>query len=233
MFSELVDYMVQETGRRDRIALIVSATNDVLRHIHKAMDWDEDLQETLIVPAPPAAAWNAGEVVNWKHSRLMRSVRAIQLNGHCYAEFVRPGAKQENRGHYWYRSSNDTISVAGACHQIAIAWYSWNRHFQYYQPDQRPAVWDNETEAWTYLQAGAGGTSYVSTLGTAADDEAARDKVFDWPLDRLRYIVEHGVKARVFTAIGEDDRSAKFYSLFNSELRQALGHEMPVLHGFG
>ena len=233
MFSEFIDYIVQETGRRDRIALIVAATNDVLRHIHKYMDWDEDLQETLILPAAPAAAWNAGEIVNWKHSRLLRSIRAIQLNGHCYAEMVRPGAKQENRGHYWYRSSNDTVSIAGACHRIAIGWYSWNRHFQYYPPGSRPAVFDNENEVWTYMQTGVGGITYVSTLGTAADDEAAVAKVFDWPLDRLRYIVEHGVKARVYTAVGEDDRSAKFYSLFNNELRKAAGHEMSVLQGYG
>ena len=221
MFSEMIDQIIEETARRDRINLIVASANDILRHIHKSFDWDEDLAETSLTPLPGEAM--LPQPTMWKKDRLVRSIRAIRLNGHCFAEEVRPGARQENRQHFWYQAG-DCVAIRGGCSQIDIAYYRWNRHFQYYPLGKRPAVWDNEAQSWTFLTP----TGYVATLGSVDDEATALSFVFDWPMDELRYIWYHGILARVYTAIGERDRAAPFYTLFTTELRDHLGSRMAM-----
>lgn len=203
MFSELVDEIVTASGRRDRRTDIEGYVNATIRECQVQAFFYRDMIEDQLAPA-------GADPYTWDLPVRFRQFRTIQYPGIGYPKNLPPGRIQEDQQFYYYISTTYTTFVgAGALDVINIAYYGYLKRLIYYADGARPAVYDTETETWTYLLSGA----YVSTLGTAALDLAARDKVSNWMTLYWYHAVKEGTYAKFFNII-DDPRAPKHYALF-------------------
>ena len=217
MFSELVDRIVIRSGRPDRIADIRSYVHASIRECQMLAYFARDMTEDTITAT-------AGPHI-WERPANLRLMRTARYPGDIYPNFAGPGKRQLDEDYYYYGGSNYfAFSGIATGEEINVAYYSYAKRLAYYEDavvPVRPAVYDEELETWTYLQAG----SYVSTLGTDALDEAARNLVTNWLLLDWMDLIEEGGLAKIFKSVG-DERSRTAFALFKSYQKDLKAGEL-------
>jgi hypothetical protein len=128
-----------------------------------------------------------GNVYVWEHPREFRKLEAVRYDEREYATFKMPSRQMHEFCHFYYRSQQKHIFV-GWKNIIDLYFYCFPPYFQYYKPNERPAVFNRATGAFDYRNP-LGLPGYVGMIGTHALEREARDKVYDWMLDRWNELV--------------------------------------------
>jgi len=120
-----------------------------------------------------------------------------------------PGKHLEDEIHYYYYSGDSVVfaglEVGGL---VNIAFFEYFKRLKdYVDPATRPAVWDFETETFTYLPA-------FDT--DDAQRAIARDLTSNWLLERWNHLIVEGTKAKIYLTVKDIDRSRPSFSLYKS-----------------
>lgn len=215
-FSEVVDTIVTRSGRPARRKDIESHVRATIRECQVEAVFARDLYEdTIVTDGTTPFIWE--RPVNL---RIMKTVNFLNINTGeiIYPEYFPPGKIQKDIPFYYYGGPTyfafSGLGDAGV--NLNVAYYTYAPRFIYYAENSRPAFFDFDPDSetfntWQYLSAG----SYVSTLGSAALDEAARELVTNWLLFDWQHVIEEGGCAKIFKTVG-DPRDRPAYALFKS-----------------
>lgn len=209
-FSKLVDNIITKTGRSGRIDDIKKYINGTIRECQMQAYFARDLLEDALTPDVAPYIWTPPTTF-----RVMRAVNYTGIK--IGVRNMPPGRIQEGEDYYYYRSGGDFVfNGAEIDGSIAIAYYNYLDKLLYYDENltanfTAPALYDEYTMTWTYLQAGA----YVSTLGTTALDTAAKALVTNWLLDKFEQAIEEGCLAKFYKGV-DDNRSNGIFTVFSS-----------------
>lgn len=205
MFSELVDIVAATIGRTAKQAEIIRYANATLRECQSQAYFKRDLTEDSLSP-------DASPYI-WTFPSTFRVIQAAYYpNSDIYVDEKPPGRTQIGVDQYYYGSTT-YITFKGVADEdtISLAYYSYVNRLAYYAVGARPAVYDEPTQAWTYLDTNTG--LYVSTLGTTDLDEAARLLVTNWMLDNWNHTIVEGTLTKIMLSL-DDARGPKHYTLF-------------------
>lgn len=217
MFSEVVDFVIGLTGRRERKQDIARWLNATMRECQNTDYYERDMTEDQITTSAVPHVW--------PRPRLFRRLRTVYYPSvDSWPRYYPPGNKLRERPDDYYYYGNSTSYVfngLAAGTNIDLAYYSKTRYFQYYEEAARPAVYDREADTWSYLQNG----SYVATLGSTTLDEAAQVLVSNWLLDEWEYVLQEGTLAKLFKAI-ESARATSSFALYKSHQKDIMAGEV-------
>jgi len=203
MFSEAIDEIIDRTGRTALRSKLVSYMNSTIRECILRMHFDKDLVETSVTATIANYVWTA--------PRHMRTLRTIKYPDGTFPKRIQPGRKQIGETSYYYFASNYIVFQGSAINDVlTIAYYLLNKRLLYYAADERPAIFDRDTEVWTYLSAG----NYISTLGSESLDEAARAKVHHWLLDIWLDLILEGTMAKFYKFLSDEKHQLTTYALY-------------------
>lgn len=213
MFSELVDSLQAEVNRRgpDDRDKILNYVNATIRELQVLSFFDNDLVETtLTATASPHI---------WTHGNRFRAILTVRYPNDIYPIFRPPGRHQLNEIYYYYKAST-YIAFAGIANgaEIDVAYYEYARRFNYYAEGERPAVYNTETETWTYLDNG----NYVASLGDEDLEEAAREKVSNWLLRNWYDAVMSGAANRIYLRLVNDQFKARSHYAAYQEFKNMV-----------
>lgn len=220
MFSELIDSAIQRSGRGERINDIVAYANQTVRECQSAHFFFRDLTEDQITgPTSSPVIWNIPQ-----YFRKMRTVKYESLGYEpIYPDYRAPGQNQQTQspaGNFYYAAgsyfvfsgvvvnsaSSSSIQVT---QNINIAYYSWLPRLKYYASGSRPAIYDEPSNTWTYLQNGA----YVSDLGDIDANSTAQNQVTNWLILTYWDVILEGTLAKLFKTVN-DQRAISTFALF-------------------
>lgn len=218
MFSEIVDEVQIRSGRPGTRALADTQAyvRAAVRECQMLALFESDLVENTLTADQDDYIWTP-------HNNF-RALRTVRYPDGYYPDPIAPGKKQKDETEYFYKASNYFVFVGTASgDEIAVAYYDFARYFKYYASGSRPAVYDEEAGTWTYLSGG----SYISTLGTDALDEAARELVTIWLFERWRPLIEEGALAKIYKNVN-DERAMSAFALYKSMQSDLLRGEAYV-----
>lgn len=206
MFSELVDDVVSISGTgnfaRSKICKYVRAT---LRECVVLEYWSRDLtEETLIADADNYV---------WERPNLVRLLRTVRYPCNYFPKLLPPGRVQKDVDRYYYAGPTYYVfQGVGNGSEFHVAYYSYEKYFQYFTPGTRPAVYDRATDEWSYLNLDG---VYVPTLGDEELDADARAKVHHWLLKDWEPVIYEGAISKLFNG-ADDPRAPKLYASYKS-----------------
>lgn len=220
MFSELVDMIIRRTNRPDMKEDIIAYTNEVLRMAHSSEFFFRDKTEVLLNTDYDKA--NPSETFVWERPSDMRSLTAIRYYGYyddprdSFPPNIPPGIGQATRPQFYYGVGNNYVFYRrGGLHEVAISYVKAPIRFKYYEPKERPAVYNRDYDEWKYLNTRG---DWVNSLGSDELNADAQAKVSDWLLKDYEGMICSGVMTKIFTMLG-DPRNKVEYSNFKENLR--------------
>lgn len=207
MFSELVDEAALRAGRPDRKADIKSWANSTIRECVVLAYFARDMvEDTITADAAPYI---------WTKPNNFRLLRTAKYPSGIYPKFAAPGKRQDSFDYFYYGGPTYFVFAGvDSGSEISVAYYAYPIRLKYYDGttgNERPAIYDRETETWTYWN----GTIYVSTLGSTALDEAAQTLVTNWILQDWYDLGLEGTMAKLFKSI-DDKRAGSTFGLYKS-----------------
>lgn len=234
MFSELVDTIVSRTNRIDFQDNIVAYLNETMRAIQNSALFSRDLVEDIVYDI--AAQENVSEPVNvyvWKRPIRMRQFRAVayedSIGNREFPPNIPPSEVQKTHERYYYGSGDSIVFCdSNGFNKIKVAYYQNLRQLNYFAIGSRPAVFDRDTETWTYLNTDG---EYVPTLNDEVVEQQARDKVSNWLLASYSGVLSHGTCTKVFSVL-QDPRNVVEYSNFQSGLNDLRSIEKYEATGY-
>lgn len=216
-FSQLVDAMVQEHNAPDLKSTIISFVNQTIREVHSAKPgntpilYGANLQEdTLTADADVGFTW---DIPNPQNFQKLAAVRydAFGSGRDAYAKERVPSRMYLESRHdkIYYRTgmSFAFAGYGGTGSTISLAWHEAPRRLTYYAVADRPAVWNDVTQAFTYKD------SYAGTDNLKAE---ARVLSTNWLLDRWEELIMQGVRTKIYAKRGDQLRGTLAYSSFES-----------------
>lgn len=220
-FSALVDDAISRSKRKDRTADIVSYARSTMRECQVLAFFEQDMiEDSLTVDQLP---------FQWSRPFRLRTILAAKpqevfsrRDKKRWFKNRPPGQMVRDLDYYMYLSG-DTYIFTGTelatADVIDIAYFTYARKFVYYATADRPASFDDETEAWTYH------ADYDDTTTTQA---TARELVTNWLLRQWYDLLLEGTLAKIFKQVG-DERSRTAFSLYKSQQKDLLGSERVIL----
>lgn len=203
MFSELVDEIIAASGRPEMQADIASYINLTILEARSMRFFYKDLVEDQLTTTAKPHIWTLP-----RFFRRLRTVYYPSLD--VYPDFLQPGKVQAGKRNYYYAAAGYFVFVGDFTvgDSINYGYYQRSRELSYYAAADRPAVWDEDTETWTYLDP---------QPTTDDEREALRAKVTNWVLKDWRLMVREGVLGKVFNLKG-DPRSRAHYAMYQTVL---------------
>ena len=223
-FSALIDEVKLRSGRRDRLADIVSYARSTIRECQVLAWFEQDLvEDQFTVDAVP---------FQWARPLRLRAMLAVKPNGVLDRRSNpiwfknKPPGELRFGDRYVYYLSGSTFVFSGddleADQIVDIAYFTYSRKFVYYATDaERPAIFDPETETWTYLAA------YDVDDTTRA---AAQELVTNWLVEKWYDTILEGTLAKIFKAVG-DMRSKMAFALYKSQQKDLQRGERVIAVG--
>lgn len=211
-FSAAVDDVVTRSGRKDRIADILSYVRSTLRECHGLAYFRQDfVEDTITTDAEPYV---------WTHPtgfRLLRTARYPVWNNRgerLYPPEVKPGKKQRDQDYYYYGGPGYYI-FAGLTSgsDIDVGYYRVFPKLPYYAIAARPATYSLEDNAWSYL-----------TATSDAEKLVAQEQVSNWLLYEYYDTVIEGALAKLFKTL-DDPRARSTFALYKSYQKTLLSLE--------
>lgn len=208
-FSALIADVIKTSGRMDRVLDIVSFARATLREcqLKGVPSFARDMVELVVVPTATPFVWDRPS-----RFRGMRTVAygiTNEIYDPTYPPMLMPGRKQKGQTVYYYPSADSYVFVGVDTMQtIGIAYYSYAKAFLYYKLEtDRPALYDAETETWSY---------HADVAATDEAQEAAREKVQHWLLRDWFDLIRQGTLTKIFQLNG-DERARGTYALYKSQ----------------
>lgn len=214
-FSQVVDEIVTEHLRPDLLVSVTSWLNETIREVHfdnrngtnATVLYDANRVEDEFAPSVLPALWSIPAI-----ARFQQLETAFYVERGVYAKKRNPTRAYEdgyeNIEPYWYRSGSQLafngISIGDTA---KLSWFEFPRRLNYYTAALRPATYNIETDAWTYLSA------YDVSDTTR---ENAQNLVSNWLLLRWTEVLKEGVRAKLFKRQGEETRAKMCFSQFEA-----------------
>lgn len=215
-FSQMVDELVLEHSRPDLRAAIASYVNLTLRELHSSPNQGGG---SIFYPANLKEAQITTDVANgfaWEIPRPQnfQGIAAVRFDyfgdsDSAYAKERHPsamGSGVPTRKQY-YRSGNTFAftNYGGIGQTISLAWYETPPRLAYFAVADRPAQWDEVTQAYTY---------HADYIGSAILQEQAREMTTNWILERWDDLVRAGTRPKTYVRAGDVERSRLFFSTY-------------------
>lgn len=207
MFSEMVDRVINRSKRPDRLADIVNWANLTMRECQtRALFYKDLIEDEITVPQPTA------DPFIWNRPTGVRLLKAVKYPDGSYPNFLKPGPVQKHQRQYFYAAStyyvfvgvSNSIDSSITDPVVGIAYYQYLRRLGYYAVADRPAVYDESAQTWTY-----------NPPTTDPDvQEADQALVANWLLLDHGALIEEGTLAKVFKDAGDSQRAVSTYSLY-------------------
>lgn len=220
-FSQLIDEMVAEHLRPDLRIAITSYANQTIRELHSRKGNSEPIlfgenrnEVEFTFPSAPAI-WPIPSTTRFQRLETAYS----PVRGVYYVERSLSRVYKENENPFcWYRSGpNFVFSMAEASEVMKISYFMFPRFLTYYATADRPATWDAESETFSYH------ADYTATAELQAEAESLTT---NWILLRWgEAVVKQGIRAKVFSRLGDGDRARMSYSAFESMREQMNASE--------
>lgn len=220
-FSAAVKDVVVAVGRPDtrNTFNIQRYVRQTIRECQVRQYYRNDLTEDILTAATDNYVWDAVPDT-------LRLLRTVKYPGDIYPKFILPGEVQKGEERYYYGGPGYFVfNGSGAGDEILIAYYSYAPRFVYYSglpsdatlnsSTHPPAYYDAITATWYYLDFVNGAWVYVTSLATAAAEEAARAKVSNWLLLNWYDAIIEGASAKLFKGI-DDPRAPASFALYKS-----------------
>lgn len=214
-FSAAVDDVLVRSGRPERRADAISYVRQTLREcqVYKKVVFARDLIEDQLTATTDPYIWDRPSEL-----RILRTVKyssQYDCRGqNIYPKFLRPGKIQESEDYFYYGGPNyyafKGVNVGGT---IGVGYYSYFKKLPYYAADARPAVFDLNTDSWTYL-----------TATTDVEKEAARALVTNWLLFDWYDLILEGALAKILKTVN-DERAPSTFALFKSLQKDLMAGE--------
>jgi hypothetical protein len=226
MFSELVDICVQRSGRPNHQPDIIAYATQTVRQMQTKNYFKKNLIEDQIIATADPYTWIPPERI--------QKIKAVRYSNGDYPVYYLPGAKQKETlsfyygaaGYYVFKGMSSGFQQAGVSQQntIDIAYYQFTKKLKYYAVAARPAVYDYETETYTYADfSGDGGTNW----NDPANQETARNLIGNWILKDWNELVQEGTLAKIFKLIDNTTRASTHFAFFQREYVESfLGTEI-------
>jgi hypothetical protein len=226
-FSQMVDELVAECARPDQYANIASYISQTIRELHVQraggssdgmpilygenlveVEIEADTEERFLWAIPNPARFQYMESVwfasigDYARPRTPSSALAFseEINGNAY--YYRTGSQFAFAGY------------GGVYGLIKLAYHEFPRRLIYYKKADRPAVWNPETEDYTYLP------SYDTSIDQR---NLALTLTTNWMLDRYEDVLKEGARAKLYKRLGDELKMKASYSLFESFKPQLAG----------
>lgn len=223
MFSELVDIIVRRTNRPDFLDDIVGYLNETIRVVHSLEYFYRDIIEDRIYQASDYP--EPQQTFVWERPKQFRAFVGIKYLANwanqkeCYPKNIPPGIGQANQPNYYYGVGDKFVFYAQhGLPDIAVAYVTTPKLFQYYPEGSRPAIYDRSSETWKYLDSATG--QYVASLNNEELESHYRASVSDWLLSDYSGMLCSGTITKVFSIL-DDPRNKVEYSNFKEALRYA------------
>lgn len=221
MFSEAVDEVVRQSGRPARRAEIATFVNATIRECNSlAYFLRQMIEDQLTTTAAPYV---------WTRSTKFHQFRTVEypaqvgkLVNSIWPKLLLPGKHLEDQVHYYYFSGSNIVfaglEVGGL---INVAYFEYFKRLKdYVIVADRPAVWNFETETFTYH------ATYDVDDITRAN---ARDLTSSWLLEYWNHLVVEGAKAKIYLTTKDIDRSRPSFALYKGYQEDLL--KMEPIHG--
>ena len=214
-FSGAVDQVKTRAGRGSTADADVAAyMNATIRECNVLETFRRDLIENEITPTTDPFVW--------EHGLNIRLIRTVKYAEGIYPKNLPPGKIQDNQDEFYYGGPGYYVFKGVTVDtKFDIAYYTYLPRLVYYViATQRPAVYNDTEEKWTYLSGG----SYVDTLGSTTLDDAARLKVTNWLLENWFDLVCEGTLAKILKK-NNDQRAPATFALYKSFQKDLLKGE--------
>ena len=153
----------------------------------------------------------------WRKPVTLHTLAVVRFDGgECYPDIITPGRKLRNLKHYVYFVADSYVFV-GFQHTIDLFFYVYPPHFKYYNPMDRPAVYNRETDQWSFLIHTPTGPNYVPHLPDHEQMAHAITRCSYWSLERWSEVLELGTLARLYMAI-DDPRAPAYKALYEEQV---------------
>ncbi len=209
-FSQLIDEVAAITGRTSaaRKGHIAAYANATMRECIVQAFFFRDLIEDQITVT-------AENPFTWERPNLFRRLRTVQYEASGeYPPLKLPGKIQRGLTCYYYAAGTYLAFKGIAINDLLnVAYYSYPKRLKYYDGstgNEYPAIWNFETEAWSYWN----GTVYATSLDTPELEAAAEALVSNWLLLAWNDVVLEGTAAKQWGKVN-DDRARSSFALYN------------------
>lgn len=207
MFSELVDTVLARCGRTDRKEDIISYVNLTIRSVQAKIFCYNNLTEDQIEATADPFIWI--NPINFQ------KLKAARYNDGEYPVSKMGKGQDTYPNRYYLGPGYVGFTGMEVGSLIDVAYYKFQPRLKYYEDNQRPATteFNYTTEQYNfsyYDLTSIGDLDYT----LVANQPLARAKVSNWILLKWREMIEEGTLAKVYKLIGETERAATAFSLF-------------------
>ena len=208
MFSEAVDTVITRTARSDKLADIVGYLNSTIKECQLLQFFAQDLIEDTItgITASP---------YTWTRPARLRLLRTVRYDDDVYPLYKLPGKAQVGVDNYYYAGAGYYVFKGSFDSEIDVAYYRYLPRLAYYAEADRPAVYNENLDTWTYAAA------YDIDDHTR---ETARNLVSNWLLSNWGEMIIEGGMAKLYKSTG-DQRTITSYSMMKTQQTLMLAQE--------
>lgn len=220
-FSQAVDRAVAETGRVNLKTRAEGFCNETIREMHT----DERSLPVFFsknrVEIQITAVSESGET--WIPPKGLQIVEAVNFPTistpdmkPVFARFRRPGRRQNETPHYFYRTGNFFVfsGYGGIAALINISHFVFPPRLKYFAIGSRPAEFD-DIDGFTYFDL-TGNTPPGLDYTLTANQPLAEALVTNWFLQDWEDTLNNGIKAAMYRDAADTERARLFFSRFGS-----------------
>lgn len=214
-FSELVDSLVSELHRPDRLASIAQAVNATIRELHFAtketgghpLKYLDNLQELTLQPTQAATVWDLPSPSTFCAIEAIRcTARGINLAEVRPSQLESAVLSPRFRASYYRSGQSLAMSNLIPGSKLLIAYYTYLPALTYYPVSSRGIVSVPGPELRYVTTNPAGESPNANQLAAETN----------WMIDRHEQVIRAGVLARHYNAINDLDRAARHFSAYDS-----------------
>lgn len=201
MFSEVVESVMVRTGRvtaadRTNIVDFVNSTVRECQTVDGLMFHRDFVEGRTTITADPTI---------WTMPSDFRLMRTVRYPDGSYPPFQLPGKVLFDMAQYYYSAGTYLTMVGcGTSGQMAYGYYRWLPRLKYYPEAERPAVYDEAADSWTYL----------NDITDPDAQEIARARVSNWLLLNHTELIKEGATAKMCKLVKDGERAVQAYSLY-------------------
>jgi hypothetical protein len=218
-FSALIDESILRSQRRDRINDLVSYARSTIRECQVLAFFEQDLVEDVLTADAAPYIW--ARPVRLRTMLAARPDIVGRRGKRKWFANKPPGNKIADTDFFLYLSGSSFIFTGDEFESgmtIDVAYFTYARKFVYYAEADRPAVYDPETETWTY---------HASYDIDDATRTTARELVSNWLVEHWYDLILEGMLSKVFKSVG-DDRSKSSFALYKQMQKDLLASERVI-----
>lgn len=219
-FSQIIDELaISELRRPDMRVAITSYLNQTIRDVHSkrgtrsAIHFGENrVEDELTIIAVPVI-W---DIPIPNRFQVMEAIYAVDRGVYLVPKnpsiIFRETSNPMDRFNYYRSGSGFVLNGVSLNETIRFTFFQFPKMLTYYAPADRPAVWNPETETFTY---------HIDYSATPELQANARDLVTHWLIQRHGETLKEGVRAKTYRRLANEIQAKMSYSEFE-DLREMI-----------